>query len=68
MESLLRVPQVAQRLSCSAWRVYELIRRGALPAVYLGPRQMRIQSQALADFIAAGGAREKSDERPGATR
>lgn len=51
---LLRVPKVARILDISEQRVYEMARQDLLPHVRLG-RQIRIDSQALDDFITQGG-------------
>jgi excisionase family DNA binding protein len=52
---LLAVKAVAESLSLSTGRVYELIRLQMLPAVYLGERQVRVSEEALRSFITAGG-------------
>ena len=54
MDKLLRVSEVAERLSVSLPRAYELIRRGMLPSVSLG-RQRRVDPRALEAFLAKGG-------------
>ena len=52
---LLKVPEVAARLSMSRGKVYELIRSGALPSVRID-RSRRIRAQDLEDFVGALGS------------
>jgi excisionase family DNA binding protein len=47
---LLKVPEVAARLSMSRGKVYELIRSGALPSVLID-RSRRIRARDLEDFV-----------------
>ena len=54
MAKLLRIGEVAERLSISLPRAYELIRKGVIPSVALG-RQRRVDSGSLEEFIARGG-------------
>jgi excisionase family DNA binding protein len=51
---LLTVVEVGEALQVSPARVYELIRTGAMPAVWIG-RQVRISPGALAQWIDCGG-------------
>lgn len=51
---LLRIPEVAKTLSISPHRAYDLARSGVLPVVRLG-RQLRVDSGALAEWVARGG-------------
>ena len=51
---LLRIPSVAQILDVTEDRVYSLARDGVLPHVRLG-RQIRVDSDALEEFIKNGG-------------
>ena len=51
-ERLLTVNAAAQRLSLRPARVYELIRRGELPSVRLGERQVRIPARQLDAYLA----------------
>lgn len=53
-KKLLRIPTVAQILDVSEDRVYSLAREGVLPHVRLG-RQIRVDSDALEEFINNGG-------------
>ncbi len=54
LKRLYRVPEVARIMDTSEQRVYELIRAGMLPSVRLG-RQVRIDREALNEFIKKGG-------------
>jgi excisionase family DNA binding protein len=49
---LLRVPQVMEALQLGRWKVYELIRSGALESIKVG-RDRRVPADALDAFIAA---------------
>ncbi|MEH6993235.1 helix-turn-helix domain-containing protein [Neobacillus drentensis] len=46
--------QVAEILDVSLDRAYALVRKGILPAVYLG-RQIRVEPDQLANWISKGG-------------
>ena len=63
MSRLLKVPEVAERLGVSRHRVYELIRKRKLPAVYLG-RSVRVDAEVLEEWIRRGGT--AAQERDGA--
>lgn len=47
--------EVATLMKVSRWTVYELVKRGKLPAVKIG-RGIRIPTKAVVDFINSGGA------------
>ena len=51
---LLTIPEVARVLRVRPARVYELARQGLIPTVRLG-RQVRVQEEALHQWIADGG-------------
>ena len=53
-KTLLRIPEVAERLDVTHARAYELARTGALPAVRIG-RQLRVDPEALQAWIDNGG-------------
>ncbi len=62
---LVRAREAAEALGTTTWRVYDLVRRGVLPpgvAVRVG-RAVRIDADALAAWVAAGGA-GLADARP----
>ena len=49
----LQVQSVAERLDCTDKHVYSLIQEGALKAMKLGERAIRVSEQSLKSFIAA---------------
>ena len=51
---LLTIPEVAELLSVSTPRAYELARRGIIPSVRLG-RQVRVHPAELDRWISEGG-------------
>ena len=51
---LLKVPEVAARLSMSRGKVYELIRSGALPSVRID-RSRRVRARDLEAFVGSLG-------------
>ena len=57
--SLLDARQVSQRLQVRLHRAYELIRKGTIPVVRIG-RQVRVDPDALEDWIGAGGCASDS--------
>jgi excisionase family DNA binding protein len=48
---LLTVPDVAKQLQLSSYRVYELVRQGALKSVHLG-KSVRVRPAAGAEYLA----------------
>ena len=57
MPKLLRMTQVAEYLDIPLLRAYELARKGTLPGVVrIGPRQIRVNEEALAQWVRDGGA------------
>ncbi|MGH7883163.1 MAG: helix-turn-helix domain-containing protein [Candidatus Dormibacteraceae bacterium] len=49
---VLRVEEVHELLGISQWTIYEMIRRGELPALRIG-RLLRIPRPALEEWVAA---------------
>lgn len=60
--SLRTAEFVSDLLSVSKARVYELVRLNLLPAVRIGPRQIRFDEQALQDWIKNGGSLKPGTE------
>ena len=54
--NFLTVNEIAKTLRLQNQRVYEAIRRGLLPAVRIG-RQVRVEEQALREWVNNGGQR-----------
>ena len=61
--SLLRIPEVAERLAVSTPRAYALAREGVIPIVRLG-RQVRVDDRQLEEWIASGGGRHAIESKP----
>lgn len=51
MGAWLTVPETAQELKIPRTRCYELIQQGALPAVRIGERSIRVNRQELEKFL-----------------
>lgn len=49
---LLTPEQAARRLGISRWKLYDLLRRGALPSVRIGSCR-RIPTHSIDEFVAA---------------
>ncbi|CAN5649194.1 hypothetical protein BH20ACI3_BH20ACI3_27920 [soil metagenome] len=54
--SLIQAKRASEVLSVSLARLYELARLGVIPVVRLGPRQIRFDEDALAQWVRNGGA------------
>ena len=63
---LLTIPEVARALNVSSARVYELVRRGLIPAVRIG-RQRRIHPDQFERWLSEGGTRP-GDPQPESRR
>jgi excisionase family DNA binding protein len=59
--ALLKASEVAKILRVSTARVYELARRGLLPTVILGERQVRFDQEVLRQWINKGGCMESKE-------
>jgi excisionase family DNA binding protein len=55
MDQLLRAGEAARVLGITRSRAYLLGRRGVIPIVRLGERQVRFSATALQEWIASGG-------------
>ncbi len=49
--NLLTVGEVAERLNCSRELVYKRIESGALPAIRIGPRGLRVDPRDLGAYL-----------------
>ena len=53
-DPLLMVPEVAKLLQLSPYRVYELVRQGALKSIHLG-KSVRVRASAVTEYLAQQG-------------
>ena len=60
---LMTIPEAALVLAVTERRAYHLARSGQLPVVYLG-RQVRIDPEALREFIRDGGSASRREAAP----
>jgi excisionase family DNA binding protein len=61
---LRQADYVSRLLDIPKARVYELVRRGILPAVRIGERQIRFDEDALREWIERGGSVTVLDDLP----
>jgi excisionase family DNA binding protein len=54
-QQILIADEVAEMLRVDRQRVYELVRRNAIPVIRLGERQYRFDSEAIRQWIERGG-------------
>lgn len=52
---ILLADEVAEMLRVDRQRVYELVRRGAIPVIRVGERQYRFDAEAIRQWIERGG-------------
>lgn len=60
-KTILVADEVAEILRVDKQRIYELVRRDAIPVIRLGERQYRFSAQAIDQFL-NGGGNAKSEE------
>ena len=60
---LLRIPEVAERLSLGRSTIYELVAAGELPTVYIG-RAVRIPAAAVCAWVERRAAEAECDGTP----
>ena len=53
---LLKAEEVAAQLQMPRWRLYELSRADLIPTVRIGPRSLRYDARAVAEWIRGGGS------------
>ncbi len=55
-KQILVADEVAELLRVDRQRVYELVRRNAIPVIRLGERQYRFDAEAIRQWIERGGS------------
>jgi excisionase family DNA binding protein len=55
-QQILVAEEVAEMLRVDRQRVYELVRRSAIPVIRLGERQYRFDAEAIRQWIEHGGS------------
>jgi excisionase family DNA binding protein len=55
MKQILVASEIADLLRVDKQRIYELVRRNAIPVIRIGQRQYRFDAEAIYDWIANGG-------------
>jgi excisionase family DNA binding protein len=63
-KKILIADEVAEMLRVDRQRVYELVRRNAIPVIRLGERQYRFDAEAIKAWIAGGGSSVGREGRP----
>jgi excisionase family DNA binding protein len=67
-DRFITVQHVSERLSCTTHHVYRLIEMGAIEAIKIGPRAVRISENSLIEFIEVQqldpGAKIVPEEKP----
>jgi excisionase family DNA binding protein len=58
---ILVADEVAEMLRVDRQRVYELVRRKAIPVIRLGERQYRFDAEAIKEWIERGGSPIESE-------
>ncbi len=60
-QQILIADEVAEMLRVDRQRVYELVRRDAIPVIRLGERQYRFDAVAIRQWIERGGSSMESE-------
>ena len=60
-KQILVADEVAEMLRVDRQRVYELVRRDAIPVIRLGERQYRFDATAIRQWIERGGSATESE-------
>lgn len=58
---ILVADEVAELLRVDRQRVYELVRRNAIPVIRVGERQYRFDAEAIRQWIERGGSNANSE-------
>ena len=64
-KQILIADEVAEMLRVDRQRVYELVRRNAIPVIRLGERQYRFDSEAIKQWMERGGSSAANGGRVG---
>jgi excisionase family DNA binding protein len=64
-KTILVADEVAELLRVDRQRVYELVRRGAIPVIRIGQRQYRFNAEVIKQWIERGGSVEQSPANKG---
>ena len=62
---LIKAPEAAKMLDIRLARLYELTRLKVVPAVRIGPKQLRYDQETLRLWIQKGGLNQTVDQRSG---
>ena len=62
---LIKAPEAAKMLDIRLARLYELTRQRIVPAVRIGPKQLRYDREKLREWIEKGGLNQTLDQRGG---
>ena len=62
---LIKAPEAAKMLDIRLARLYELTRQRIVPAVRIGPKQLRYDLETLRAWIQKGGLNQNVDQRSG---
>lgn len=65
-QQILIADEVAEMLRVDRQRVYELVRRNAIPVIRVGERQYRFDADAIKQWIERGGKVAKSEHEEAA--
>ena len=60
---LIKAPEAAKMLDIRLARLYELTRQRIVPAVRIGPKQLRYDRDSLRDWIQRGGLNQGNEQR-----
>lgn len=63
---LIKAPEAAKMLDIRLARLYELTRQRIVPAVRIGPKQLRYDRETLREWIQKGGLDEREAQRSNA--
>jgi excisionase family DNA binding protein len=62
-KQILVADEVAEMLRVDRQRVYELVRKRAIPVIRLGERQYRFDAEAIRDWMMRGGSTAEGNSK-----